>query len=568
MELLKKLRWPLLFLVVAVIIIAVLLWDQQPETIPQETPEPITGGVYEEAVVGSLIRLNPLLTYFNPVDADPVSLIFRGLIRFDSKGLPQPDLAESWGISRDGETYNFSLRQDAVWHDGTPVTSQDVVFTIELLRSEDFPARPDLKAFWQEIEVRAPLENTLQFQLPEPYAPFLDYLTFGILPVHLLGDMTPTEIVDARYNLEPIGCGPYRFNGLLVEDDQIRGISLKKFADFYGDEAYLEEVIFKYFPDNTSAWEAYQDGEVQGVGHITEEILPRALADPALNLYTVRMPEVALIFLNLDNPEVPFFQEIEVRRALLTGLNRQWIIDHILNGQAVIASGPVFPKTWAYFDGLEEIDFDPDQALKIIKNAGYTFPAEGGNARTRETEDGETIRLEFTLLYPDDERFTAIAEVVQENWTALGFDVTLEAVPYQELIGEYLEKRTYQAALVEINLSNTPDPDPYPFWHQTQTTGGQNYSIWNDQRASEYLEQARIIPDPNERARLYRNFQVRFMDQLPALMLYYPMYTYGVSEDVKGVRIGPIFQPSDRLDTITDWYLFSEQPGPQPTPEE
>ena len=107
MELLKKLRWPLLFLVVAVIIIAVLLWGQQPEAVPQETPEPITGGVYEEAVVGSLTRLNPLLTYFNPVDDDPVSLLFRGLIRFDSKGLPQPDLAESWGISRDGDSRQF-----------------------------------------------------------------------------------------------------------------------------------------------------------------------------------------------------------------------------------------------------------------------------------------------------------------------------------------------------------------------------------------------------------------------------------------------------------------------------
>jgi peptide/nickel transport system substrate-binding protein len=114
-----------------------------------------------------------------------------------------------------------------------------------------------------------------------------------------------------------------------------------------------------------------------------------------------------------------------------------------------------------------------------------------------------------------------------------------------------------------------PDPDPYPFWHQTQATGGQNYSIWNDRQVSEYLEQARIILDIVERQRLYKNFQVRFFDQIPALPLYYPVYTYGVSSDVKGVRIGPIFEPADRLDTISDWYFFVEVPGGlEPTEED
>jgi len=137
------------------------------------------------------------------------------------------------------------------------------------------------------------------------------------------------------------------------------------------------------------------------------------------------------------------------------------------------------------------------------------------------------------------------------------------------LIVDRLDKRDYEAALVDLNLTSMPDPDPYPFWHQTQATGGQNYSMWNDRQASEYLEQARIILDTVERGRLYRNFQVRFYDQLPALPLYYPVYTYGISENVKGVRIGPIFEPSDRLETITDWYFFVEVPGGlEPTEEE
>jgi peptide/nickel transport system substrate-binding protein len=274
---------------------------------------------------------------------------------------------------------------------------------------------------------------------------------------------------------------------------------------------------------------------------------------------------MSLVLLNLDNPEVPFFAEVELRKALLHGINRQFLVDHLNGGQAIIADGPIFPKTWAYYDGLSRYDFDPEMSIEILRDLGYTFPGEGGTVRTN--EDGD--RLAFELLYPDDEIHSQIAQAIQENWTALGIDVSLQGLPYDELVNDKLGDRDYQAALVDLNLTSMPDPDPYPFWHQTQTTGGQNYSMWNDRQASEYLEQARIILDTSERQRLYRNFQVRYVDQLPALPLYYPVYTYGVSSDVNGVRIGPIFEPSDRLETITDWYYFVEVPGGlEPTEED
>jgi peptide/nickel transport system substrate-binding protein len=127
------------------------------------------------------------------------------------------------------------------------------------------------------------------------------------------------------------------------------------------------------------------------------------------------------------------------------------------------------------------------------------------------------------------------------------------------LVTEYLEPRAYQAALVDINLSRSPDPDPYPFWHQAQVTGGQNYSNWDDRQASEFMEQARVELDQAERARLYRNFQVRFTSEMPALPLFYPVYTYGVDAQVQGVTMGPLFDPSDRFATVTSWYLVAER---------
>lgn len=558
MELIKKLRWQLLIVFVGLLVIVGVLWNQRSEEPAVfESPEPTGGGVYAEGVVGSLNRLNPQLANFNPVDRDVTSLLFRGLIQFDSKGLPQPDIANSWGISRTGEIYNFSLRDDVFWHDGVPLTSEDVVFTIELLQSEEFPTSPDLKEFWQDIEVEALDDFNLQMRLPEAFAPFLDYLEFGILPAHLLGDLSPEEVVDADFNLQPVGSGPYQFNQLIIEDDEIKGVSLVKNPDYYGQEPFLEEVIFYYYASELEAWQAYLDGEIQGIGRITSEFLDEALAEPELNTYTSRLPKMSLVLFNLDNPEVPFFQEKEIRQALILGLNRQWIIDNIYHGQAVVAQGPILPKTWAYFENIKEYTYEPEQAVKILQEAGFTIPGDGGSVR----RDAEENLLEFSLAYPDTAAHKQVAEAIQKNWQNLGIGVQLVPLAYEELIQEQLEPRVYQAALVDINFTRSPDPDPYPFWHQAQTTGGQNYSMWDDRQASEYLEQARIALEVGERERMYKNFQVRFMDQLPAIPILYPMYTYGVSSQVNGVRIGPIFEPADRLNTITDWYFFSEIPG-------
>ena len=190
--------------------------------------------------------------------------------------------------------------------------------------------------------------------------------------------------------------------------------------------------------------------------------------------------------------------------------------------------------------------------MSILKTEDFTIPAEGG--AVRENEDGP---LAFSMAYPDDPLHTELAVAVQEQWARVGVDVSLEAVPLGGLISDYLEAGNYEAALVDLNLSGFPDPDPYPLWHQAQITNGQNYAQWDDRPASEYLEQARIIVELDERARLYRNFQVRFSRELPALPLFYPVYTYGVAEEVQGISLGPLFDPSDRFLTANEWYLLA-----------
>lgn len=564
----KQMRWQLLVVVAALVAIALLLVGQSdrplltpaPESSP--VPEPVTGGLYSEALVGSFGRLNPLLDMYNDMDRDVNRLLYSSLMRFDDTGMPQGDLAESWGISQDGTVYNFSLRSNAVWHDGEPVVSEDVLFTIELMRSEAIPTPEDLREFWDEIDVRALDEETLQFRLPEPFAPFMDYLTFGVLPQHLLEDMEPEEILDAPFNLEPVGSGPYRFDQLLAGDGEIAGVVLVAFDDYYGKKPYIQEVVFQYYPTSMAALDAYREGEVMGISRVDAETLPFVLQEPELKLYTARMPQLTMIYFNLDDPSLPFFQDSLVRKALLMGLNRRWMVDRVYNGQAILADGPIFPNTWAHYEGLERVEYQPEAAIDLLREGGYLAPSGGDGIRVK-----DDVAVAFELVHPVQSPYPELAEAVQRDWERLGVRVSLKAVPFEEMVSDYLVGQRYEAALVSLNLMRSPDPDPYPFWHQSQIQGGQNYAGWDDRQASEYLEQARVMVDPAERARRYRNFQVRFAAELPALPLFYPVYSFAVDEDVQDVTMGPLFDTADRFDSVFDWNLPEAVAGEVPAAE-
>lgn len=557
----KKLRWQILIVFLTLVLVAVLLLTQKQAEVTLTVPQPVSGGVYTEALIGSFGRLNPLLDLYNPADRDIDRLIFSGLLRFDSTGTPVPDLADSWGVSLDGTIYNVSIRPNAVWHDGQPVTSDDVIFTIGLMQSEFSAFPPDVRALWSQVEVVRLSDKALQFRLPEPYAPFLDYLTFGVLPLHLLQNVPPDQLVNAPFNAMPVGSGPFRFEQLVVEESQVTGVVLSANPDYYGQRPYIEQIVFRYYPDAASAMEAYQDGEVLGISQITPEVLPAALADPNLALYSSRMPRLTMVLLNLNNNDVPFFQDKEIRRALMMGLNRQWMVNTYLGGQAILTDSPLLPGTWAYYDGLDPVEFNRRGAIDLLQEEGYLLPPDG-LARAR-----EGVVLRFTLLYPDDGLHALLAQAIQRDWAALGVEVNLEAVPYRQLIDNRLARREYQAALVDLDMSRAYDPDPYPFWHQAEITGGQNYSQWDNRTASEYLEQARVIADRQARARLYRNFQVIFARELPALPLFFEIYNYGVDGQVRGVQVAPLFEPADRFNSIWNWYLVTgrgQQPVGQP----
>ncbi|MEN8241039.1 MAG: peptide ABC transporter substrate-binding protein [Chloroflexota bacterium] len=548
----KKLRWQILIAVIAVGAVALLLFGQT--VAPEITDvQPTTGGVYVEGLVGTPIRFNPLLDSYNQVDRDVDNLIYSRLIRFDSWGNPQPDLVKSFGVSITGEIYNIQLRENAVWHDGTPVTTADILFTIGLMAGGEMPVPSDVVELWNSVDVIAFDALNMQFRLPEPYAPFIDYLSFGVLPYHLLGSKSAAEIINDPFNLQPVGTGPYQLTELRTKDGQITGIVLEAFEDYFLDQPLLEQIAFRYFSTTFEALAAYQRGEILGIGEVGLDAIDAVLAEPGLNIHSVRLPEITMVLFNLDNAEVPFFQELNVRKALMLALNRPWMIDQSIDGQAMLAHSPILAGTWAHYDGVVKYQFDPEEAIRLLRGAEYGLGVDGA------VREKEGVRLSFEMVFPDTPTHTRLAMMIRDYWAAVGVGVNLIPVPPTSLVRDYLQTHNYQAALVDLSLSDSPDPDPYPFWHQAMINNGQNYSQWDDRRASEYLENARVTPNRDERVRLYKNFQIHYSRELPALPLFSPVYNYAVDDEISGIQMGPLYDPSDRFNSVVNWSLQAPQ---------
>jgi len=557
----KKYRWQLLLILITGLVVGVLLLLQQ-DSFSQPvsiTPNPISGGIYTEALIGEFLRLNPFLHIYNQPDRDVDSLLFSSLVKFDAAGLPQPDLAETWGISKDGTVYTFSLRPNLKWHDGTTFTTKDVAFTVSLLKSGNALIPQDLRNFWQEIQVNVLSDTSIQFALPEAFSPFLDYLAVEILPEHLLGNLSLDEMIDHPFNLAPIGSGPYKFDRLLVEDGKITGVVLKAFDEYYEGRPYLDEIVFQYYDSIGDAWAAYQDGEVEGLGNVSSDILMSVLGEPDVNLFSARKPNLNIVFLNLENKAVNFFQEASFRRALMMAVDRQRIINNLFSGQAIIAHGPIMPGNWAYYDEIEKIAFDNEGARQILASLNMVVDEEQEGLIT---ETGQAVS--FDLLIPEIEVYKEIALMLQKDWSAIGVQVEIVEKSYEGVISD-LQSRNYEAALVDIALSGTPDPDPYPFWGQAQAQAGQNYAQWNNRSASEFLEQARINSNYTDRTRLYRNFQIIFQQEMPSLPLFYPVYNYAIKSKINNVSIGPLYDYSDRFNSVNTWYILAESQEPSST---
>ncbi|MBI4570968.1 MAG: peptide ABC transporter substrate-binding protein, partial [Chloroflexi bacterium] len=251
-------RWPLLLVLVAgvaiVVGLAYLPSDDSGEARPSR------GGSYIEGVAGAPSRVNPLFAPFNDVDGDLASLVFSGLVRFGPNGAVQPDLADLPQVTPDGTTYIFELKPGLYWHDGEPLDSADVVFTIEAIQDPDFQGDPVLADLFRDVTVEAQDERTVIITLPEPFAPFLARgATVGILPEHLLGDLDAAGLAEAPFNERPTGSGPFRLVRLTSAEAK-----LAPFDSYHLGRPFLDEFHLRFYRDDAALMAALRNEEIDG----------------------------------------------------------------------------------------------------------------------------------------------------------------------------------------------------------------------------------------------------------------------------------------------------------------
>jgi len=543
-----NIRWQLLLAVVGISLMYALL-SFHSQTAGLCTVEvPASGGTFVEGFVGAPQHLNPLLSDPFPVDRAVTALIFDGLTRYDKEGILVPALAQSWSVSDDGLSVRFKLRDDVVWHDGEPFRAEDVVFTYRLLQDDAFPSSPAVKMLWQSVTIRQIDDLTVEFSLEEPYAPFLDATTRGILPAHLFIGVSAAAIAETPFNTTPVGTGPF----VVVPGQNWRQTGRLRLSPnpmYWRQGTQIAEIEFRFYPDMKTMIEAYRAGDLHALNEISPQELPEVDALPGIRLFTAAAPRYTALFFNLTDSGFSGLQKRETRQALAYALDRGRLVDDVLNGQGLPLEGPYLPSSWAYEPGLlTPYASRPISATNLLEESGWILP-EG--SRVRQQEDA---RFSIQLLALDEPVHAELARKMTNQWAAVGVEVVPTLVSDFVEFRQALAERAFDVALVDITPPG--DPDLYDFWSQEAIIRGQNYTGWNNRRASEALEAARQTWNMTERRPYYESFLRYFDNDLPALTLFQYTTTYALSDQVHQAEIGRITHPRDRFETFADWFLL------------
>ena len=512
---------------------------------------PAAGGTYVEGVLGYSETINPILAprlvQANPADRDLSALVFEGLTSLDETGQVSPSLAIDWDVSEDGTVYEFRLRQDVTWHDGAPFAAPDVAFTVQAMQDADYGGDPALRELWRNVTVQTVDDHTVRFTLTEPFPSFLYYTTIGLLPAHLLSDVPAADLPEHSFSTrQPVGTGMFQ-----VESVSPDSVTLVVNPDYWTSKPYLERLEFQFFGDWDGLLAAYERGEIDGFHLDRPQSLSLVAGMPNLRLYSAQSAGYGVVYLNLQRDSAPFFQETEVRQALLYAMDRQALIDQVLEGQGLVAHSPILPTTWAYDPSVRRYLHDPERAIGLMDASGW-LDSDGDRIR-----DKDSVELGFTLLTGDDPVMIEMAEEIASQWQAIGVDVTIHPVSGQDLAAA-VRRRNFDAVLIEIGLS--ADPDPYPLWHSTQASEtGQNYSGFANEEADMIMEEGRLSTDPEQRTQLYRTFQQIFAEEVPSLLVYQTIYTYAVDGGVYQVQLAPMLHTSDRFRNVGMWYLETQE---------
>jgi len=527
--------------------------------------KPRAGGTYTEIVVGAPQYINPLYSTANEADRDLVRLVFAGLLKYDKQQNLVPDLAREWFQDDKATTYTFQLRDNIYWPDGKQFTAEDVIFTIETIKNENYGSA--IRANWAGIEVKAINDFTVQFTLPEPFAPFIENATVGILPAHLWQDILPTNAKLAELNLKPVGLGPYRVD-TFVKDKQgiIKSYGLKRNEKYHFGAPYIEQIILKFQPTFELGVEALKNRNADGINFLPLNLKELLAPRKDLNYYSLSLPQYTAIFFNQEKNEV--LKNEKMRQALLLAIDKKKIVEEVLAGEAKPIEGPILPGFPGYNDNLPVALADIETAKKLLAEIGWGKKENSSTEINKENGQATTTDEQMiNLTVANQSQSVAVGEAIQKMWQVIGVKTNLIAVEPGQIQKDVIGPRNFEALLFGEILG--ADPDPYPFWHSSQTdNNGLNLANFKNSELDKLLETIRKEKDYDKRSEAYIKFDAILKNELPAIFLYNPNYTYVVANKVKGIGLTRIVSPADRLNAVHQWYIKTRKGFSAKSPSE
>ncbi len=565
---------------------------------------PKTGGEYIEAVVGQPKNINPLFSSTNDVDADLTSLVYSGLFKIDENNKIAPDLAYEYILSEDQKIYTIKLREDIYWHDKEKFDATDVLFTLGTI--QDITVGSPLSPAFQGVKIEKIDDFTVSFTLQEPFTPFLNSLTVGILPEHIWNQVTPANIKLAKNNLQPIGTGAWKFNKLVKDDSgNIQTYILIQNESYYKEIPYLKTLIFKFYQTYEQALDALRNENVKAIS-----FLPRKYKDKIpgkeFNLYQLQLPQYTSIFFN--QKQNSHLKDYDLRLALALSIDKEKILKESLQDEGEVIYSPVLKNEIGYYPEIEKMGLDIDRAnelldetwnkiqpeeyfeaskqekfvgyeeeIKNIKENPSSTPEmvsttldninqeiektarEEMNANQsfyRKNKEGDILKI--TITTADTEQYITAAELIASMWRKIGVYTTVQSVSSKLINKDTIKERSYEILLYAEIIGS--DPDLFPFWHSSQINyPGLNLSMFSDKDADKYLENARTATDDETRDELYKKFQDLLIEKLPAIFLYTPNYNFIASKELNGLETKYISSPSDRYSDINNWYIKTKK---------
>lgn len=527
---------------VALLITGVVFQTRDLSNLYQEVL-PVSGGMVREGMVGTFTNASPLYAQ-NSVDTAVSRLVFSGLMKYDQNGVVVTDLAEELKIDETESIYTVRLKENTKWHDGTPLTAKDVVFTFTTIQKPD--ARSFLASSWKDVKIQQIDDRTVSFTLPTALSGFSQSLVTGIIPQHILGEVSPSQLRASSFNNElPIGSGPFEFQAVEVDglaEQKSERIALGANSDFHFGAPRLERMIIRTFSDSDALVSAFNAKQVDTMSGVSTP--PEDIDQESSDQYDIPITSQVMVFFKTTQPQL---KDVSVRKALALAVEKKKIFDS-LDYPLISVDQPLLRSQVGYDKKYAQVTGKVDEANALLDTTGWVKdPATGVRSK-------EGKKLEFKLYSAATSEFTSVTGILQEQWRAIGVEVEVVLQSDEELQAS-VTTHNYDALLYGISLG--ADPDVYPYWHTSQfaldSPTRLNLSEYSSPVADRALEAGRTRSDQALRSVKYRPFLEAWQNDAPAVALYQPRFLYITTDVLKGIDVQSVHAPADRYSNVHQW---------------